>query len=284
MTLQGAYCDELTLFTEEFFSMLLSRLSETGAKLFGTTNPDNPSHWLKKNYLDRADELDLYVMQFLIDDNTTLDPEYVRQIKAENTGVFYDRFILGKWVNAEGLIYPFFDEKQHCYETLPEGQYEWYVSMDYGTLNPCAMLLWAVDIRNRVAYLEDEFYYSVRDKKRQLTDSEYYDELAALCAGKRIETVIIDPSAASFKTEIRKRGYFSCRDAKNNVLDGIRQTGSYLKNGRIKINKRCKNTVFEFGAYLWDEKSTVDAPIKENDHAMDACRYMANTVLRKFDF
>lgn len=284
MTLQGAYCDELTLFTEEFFSMLLSRLSETGAKLFGTTNPDNPSHWLKKNYLDRADELDLYVMQFLIDDNTTLDPEYVRQIKAENTGVFYDRFILGKWVNAEGLIYPFFDEKQHCYDTLPEGQYEWYVSMDYGTLNPCAMLLWAVDIRNRVAYLEDEFYYSGRDKKRQLTDSEYYDELTDLCKGKSIESVIIDPSAASFKIEIRKRGYFSCRDAKNNVLDGIRQTGSYLKNGRIKINRRCKNTVFEFGAYLWDEKSTVDAPIKENDHAMDACRYMANTILRKFDF
>lgn len=107
MTLQGAYCDELTLFTEDFFAMLLSRLSENGAKLFGTTNPDSPNHWLKKNYMDRQKELDMFIMQFLIDDNTTLPPEYIGQIKAEYSGgVFYRRFILGEWVVAEGLIYP----------------------------------------------------------------------------------------------------------------------------------------------------------------------------------
>ena len=104
MTLQGALCDELTLFTEDFFAMLLSRLSMPGAKLFGSTNPDNPNHWLMEKYIKRQGELDMLVMKFLIDDNTSLDPEYVSQLKKEYTGVYYDRFILGKWVVADGII------------------------------------------------------------------------------------------------------------------------------------------------------------------------------------
>lgn len=287
MTLQGAYCDELTLFTEDFFTMLLSRLSCAGAKMIGTTNPDSPNHWLKAEYIDKAKEkdLNLLTMQFLIDDNTFLDPEYVNNLKKEYTGVFYNRFILGQWVIAEGLVYPFFDANKHCFDELPDLYYDWYVSIDYGTQNPCAMKLWAVSEAKKIAYSADEYYYDGREKRVQKTDSDYYDDLVKFTKGKQITNVIVDPSAASFKAEIRKHGYFSVINAANDVIDGIRYTGSCLQGGKILISrKKCPHTIKEFGLYSWDDKSGEDKVIKENDHAMDADRYFAYTVLRRLGF
>ena len=281
MTLQGGYCDELTLFTEDFFAMLLSRLSEPGAKLIGTTNPDNPNHWLKLKYLDRKDELDLLEMQFLIDDNTTLEPEYVKQIKAENTGVFYDRFILGKWVTAEGLIYQCFNENKHVIDTVPKpnGSEEYYISIDYGTLNPFSAGLWL--IQDGVAYRTQEYYYDGRKQRRQLTDEEYYTALEALAGDKNIQYVVIDPSAASFITTIRRHGRFAVRRAINDVLDGIRVTAALINAGRIQIHKSCEDTRREFKSYAWDDKATEDRVIKDNDHAMDDIRYFCNTILAR---
>ena len=118
LTLFGAYCDELTLFTEDFFAQLLARLSAPGAKLIATTNPDTPMHWLYKNYINRpktAQPIDLGVYTFLLDDNTTLDPEYVEEIKKDYEGVFYQRMILGLWVVAEGAIYRVYsDRRERC--------------------------------------------------------------------------------------------------------------------------------------------------------------------------
>lgn len=197
MTLQGAYCDELTLFNEDFFTMLLSRLSEPQAKLFATTNPDSPRHWLREKYINRADELDMLLMQFLIEDNSFLDSEYVNALKNEYTGIFYDRYILGLWVIAEGLIYPFFTPERCCVDSLPEKADEYYISIDYGTLNPCSMGLWAVDYSSRTATRIKEFYYDGRKQGVQLTDGEYYLHLEKLAKGYDIECVVIDPSAAS---------------------------------------------------------------------------------------
>lgn len=284
MTLQGAYCDELTLFDEEFFSMLLTRLSMPEAKLIATTNPDSPQHWLKVKYLDRQDELDLFSMTFNIDENTFLPPDFVERTKSQyNTGVFYDRFILGKWVKAEGLIYPFFNEDCETDEIILPGTPGWdfFVSCDYGTLNPCAMLLWAVNEREKRAVVMDEFYYSGRGQDGPKTDAEYYGDLVNLTGLYKIDSVVIDPSAASFITEIRKHYLYSVRKGDNDVVEGIRCTGTMLKNGRVKVNKRCKNLIQEFGLYVWDEESNSDRPIKENDHAMDALRYMCFTTLRR---
>ena len=298
MTLQGAYCDELTLFTQDFFAMLLSRLSMPGAKLFGTTNPDNPGHWLKTDYLDRAGELDLMKMRFTIDDNEFLDPEYVRQLKREYTGVFYDRFILGNWVVAEGLVYPIFSEKEHVVHALPEccahpekGQGEYYISVDYGTKNPFSAGLWCVSggEATRIA----EYYYDGRKSKRPRTDEEHYAALEKLARhevwdrGKRvvgaypIQCVVIDPSAASMIECIRRHGSFSVRAAKNDVIPGIGVTGSLLAAGKLKIHADCKDCIREFGVYSWDEKAKGDQVIKENDHAMDDIRYFCYTVLRR---
>ena len=298
MTLQGAYCDELTLFTQDFFAMLLSRLSMPGAKLFGTTNPDNPGHWLKTDYLDRAGELDLMKMRFTIDDNEFLDPEYVRQLKREYTGVFYDRFILGNWVVAEGLVYPIFSEKEHVVHALPEccahpekGQGEYYISVDYGTKNPFSAGLWCVSggEATRIA----EYYYDGRKSKRPRTDEEHYAALENLARhevwdrGKRVveayptQCVVIDPSAASMIECIRRHGSFSVRAAKNDVIPGIGVTGSLLAAGKLKIHADCKDCIREFGVYSWDEKAKGDQVIKENDHAMDDIRYFCYTVLRR---
>ncbi len=281
MTLAGAYCDELTLFNEEFFTMLLSRLSEPGAKLFATTNPDSPNHWFKVKYIDRRDELDFLLAEFLIDDNTFLDRAYVEDLKKEYTGVFYQRYILGEWCGAEGLVYPMFDEKVHVCKKVPEpcGFCEFYISIDYGTINPCSMGLWRIDDERAVRLRE--VYYDSKRRRKQLTDEEYYGMLKGLAEGHEIKSVIIDPSAASFIETIRRHGEFSVHKANNCVLDGIRVTGTLIQNNKVLISKECRDAIREFGAYCWDEQSGEDRVIKEFDHAMDDIRYFCNTVARK---
>ena len=276
LTLQGAFVDEITLVPEDYFTMLLSRLSEKGAKLFGSTNPDSPSHWLKKKYLDRADELSIYTDTFIIDDNTFLDPEYIENIKSEYTGVFYKRFILGMWVIAEGLVYQF-DAERHCTSEIPATG-EYYLSIDYGTMNPFSCGLWCVNGDKAVRI--KEYYYCGRETAEQKTDEQYADEVDALADGYNISSVIVDPSAASFIAELKKRNY-KVQKAKNDVIDGIRVTARFLEKGNIKIHESCKDAINEFGLYSWNDKSSVDEVVKDNDHAMDEIRYFCNTIMIK---
>lgn len=291
LTLQGAYCDELTQFPRDFFAMLLSRLREPGAKLFATTNPDSPSHWLKVDYIDRKQDLDFLDIKFLLDDNTTLPEDYVRNIKLEYTGVFYDRFILGKWVVAEGLIYPMYSD---ALSVPPHAQAEKYVlSIDYGTQNAFAGLLWG--LYEGVWYQVKEYYYSGRAERIQKTDDEYANDLddflisyeaslngscdgyLSFLNGSKI-TTIIDPSAASFIATLRKRNYYKVIKANNDVLDGIRDTATALQLGKLKINPNCQSTVLEASSYVWQEGAKEDAPVKENDHCMDSMRYFVYTT------
>lgn len=277
MTLQGAYCDELTQFPEDFFAMLLSRLRVPGAKLIATTNPDTPNHWLMERYIKRADELDFLDVKFTIDDNTELPQDYVENIKKEYTGVFYERFILGNWVVAEGLVYPMFDEKIHVVSELPPKRGKYYISCDYGTVNPCSMGLW--QLYNGQACRVKEYYYNSRVKKIRRTDEEHYVELEKLADGYKIERVVVDPSAASFIETIYRHGKFAVWSANNSVIDGIRLTGAMLRAGRLSFHKDCKGIISEFGMYRWDEDATEDTVIKENDHAMDDMRYFVNTIM-----
>ena len=300
LTLMGAYCDELTQFPQDFFAMLLSRLRVAGAKLFATTNPDAPSHWLKKKYIDRANELDLLDLRFLLDDNTTLPKDYVENIKREYTGVFYERFILGLWTLAEGIIYPMY--KDAVVQSLPKDEnenvypiQEFMVSIDYGTMNAFAALLWAKI--GDVWYAIKEYYYSGRAKGTTKTDSEYANELKAWIADawqmqkanpvrsmlgggmvtRKIKT-IIDPSAASFIALLGKSEWAHVLPADNDVINGIMETARAIQWGRIKVLSSLKNTIGELAGYVWDEKSVEDRPKKENDHACDALRYFVKTT------
>ena len=273
MTLAGAYFDELTLIPEGFYYMTLSRLSYKGAKLFATTNPDAPTHYVYTDIIEN-DNIDRVVTKFLIRDNTFLEPEYIEELEREYLAVpaSYQRYVLGEWVLAEGLVYP------HYNNTVPteDRKYERYmVSMDYGIMNPTAMILWGYC--DKVWYAVKEYYHSGRDTNDQKTDEQYYDELCRLCGDRPIDRIFIDPSASSFITLIRQRGKYIVRHANNEVLDGIHHVGSALTNRLILFNDCCKNTIREFSLYSWDPDAVTDTVIKENDHAMDAVRYFVQT-------
>lgn len=272
-TFEYVYGDEVTTWSEDVFQMLKSRLRCEHSHFDGTCNPDNPQHWFKQ-FLDS--NADIYQQSYVIDDGVLPD-HVVNELKKEYAGtVYYDRYILGLWRQAEGLIYGFFGEDNITDETPEHGDY--YISCDYGTLNPFSAGLWCVTDKKAVRIRE--YYYSGRDSQASKTDEEYYTELEKLAGELPIESVIVDPSAASFIETIRRHGRFSVRKAKNDVLDGIVTTSRYIKSGQIQINPCCKDAIREFGLYRWDEKSTEDKPIKENDHAMDDIRYMAQTILR----
>jgi PBSX family phage terminase large subunit len=271
MTLAGAYMDELTLIPQNFYYMTLSRLSYRGAKFFATTNPDSPNHYVYTDIIQN-DAIDKKVTKFYISENPFLDPEYVRQLASEYVGVFYQRFFLGEWVIAEGLVYPMY---ANTVPTEPRIYTEYCVSMDYGIMNPTAMILWGRC--GDTWYAIKEYYHSGRGQNEQKTDQDYYEELKKLCEGVYIDCVIVDPSASSFIALIRQKHEFRARPADNAVMDGIRHTASCLQEGVLKFNDCCKDTIKEFGLYSWDPKSTEDRVIKENDHAMDAIRYFVET-------
>lgn len=280
-TFVGAYVDEITLIPETFVKMLLSRLSMDGAKFFGTTNPDSPYHWLKRDFLDRADVLDLRTWHFKLEDNPSLGQDFVKQIKSEYSGLWYQRFIEGKWVQAEGAIYDFFDPNLHCLD-FPTSSATFYIAgLDYGTVNPLACVLIGVNFDHYPnLWVEDEYYFSSKVAQRQKTDFEYADDIVNFLKGRHVKALYIDPSAASFKLELMKRGLDCLYDAENEVADGIRIVAQYLNQGTFKIMRNCKHLIAEFQSYVWDPKSAklgVDRPLKENDHALDALRYALYT-------
>lgn len=286
--IQGAsikYCygDEIAKWNPEIFAMLQSRLDKPYSKMDGACNPEYPGHWLKQ-FIDR-DDIDLYIQKYKIFDNPFLSKEFVENLCKEYAGtVYYGRYIEGEWTLAEGLIYPMYND---AIKEPPEGVQptEYCLSMDYGTMNAFAGLLFAK--YGDVWYAIREYYYSGRDTGKQKTDEEYARDIDAWIAdilpGERI-TTIIDPSAASFIALLRKRDHrYKVLPADNDVLDGIRETANAMFNGYIAISPKLKNWVKEAGGYVWDDKCLDDRPLKENDHLMDAMRYFVKTkyIIRK---
>jgi len=273
LTAGGAYGDEVTLWPQSFFKMLMSRLSVPGSKFFGTTNPDGPYHWLLTDYLERTG-LDLRRFRFTLDDNAqNLDPAYLAAIKKEYTGLWYKRFILGMWCQAEGVVYDAFDEEKHVAEAKEPGRFR-FAAIDYGTTNPCVFGMFAHNGK-LPANLIREYYHDSKKTGRQKTDAEYADDFKAFCGRDKPSQVYVDPSAASFIAELRKRGV-NVVHAKNDVLDGIRFVSGCLTSGSFTVSPECKETIREFQAYVWDEKAQAkgeDKPIKRDDHCMDMIRY-----------
>lgn len=277
-TLAGVLLDEVALQPRSFVEQALARCSVTGSRFWFNCNPGPPSHWFYREWIKRAVERNALHLHFSLDDNPALAPEIIERYKSMYAGVFYRRYILGEWCAADGLVYPMFDRNKHI-ETEHRSGGAYYISLDYGTLNPTAMGLW--QLRGDSAVMLKEYYHDGRQTRRQKTDDEYADDLEAFADGYRIERVIVDPSAASFKETLRRRGKFAVLDANNSVLDGIRLVGSLLLAGKLKFDPSCVHTFDEFGAYCWDDKSQTDAVIKDNDHAMDMVRYFAQTIMRR---
>lgn len=272
--LEYCYGDEVTTWNEEVFQMLKSRLDKPNSTFDGTCNPDHPSHWFKK-FLES--DADIYQQSYTIDDNPFLSAEFVDNLKKEYAGtVYYDRYILGRWALADGLVYPMFNAERHTTNEVPDDGL-WYISIDYGTVNPFSAGLWCMkaDKATRVK----EFYYDSNKGQHQKTDEEYYTEVEKLADGRVIQAVVVDPSAASFIACIHRHRKYNVLKANNEVLKGIRNTAAMLNAGMIKIHTSCKDSIREFGIYSWDTTKAEDAVIKEYDHAMDDIRYFCQTIL-----
>lgn len=276
-TLAGVLLDEVVLMPRSFVEQALTRCSVDGAKLWFSCNPGSPQHWFYTEWIQRHEARNTLYLHFEMTDNPGLSQKTLECYQAMFSGVFYDRYIRGLWVLAEGLIYPMFGEG--CLVDNPPQGGQYYISCDYGTLNPFSAGLWCWD--GKTATRVAEYYYSGRQEQRHKTDEDYYTALEQLAGDKPVQAVIVDPSAASFIEVIRRHKRFPVRKAKNDVLAGINTTARFLQDGTIKIHRSCSACIREFGLYRWDEKTETDRPVKENDHAMDDIRYFAYTVLRQ---
>lgn len=276
-TLAGVLLDEVVLMPRSFVEQALTRCSVDGAKLWFSCNPGSPQHWFYTEWIQRHKARNTLYLHFEMTDNPGLSQKTLERYQAMFSGVFYDRYIRGLWVLAEGLIYPMFGEG--CLVDNPPQGGRYYISCDYGTLNPFSAGLWCWD--GKTATRVAEYYYSGRQEQKHKTDEDYYTALEQLAGDKPVQTVIVDPSAASFIEVIRRHKRFPVRKAKNDVLAGINTTARFLQDGTIKIHRSCSACIREFGLYRWDEKAETDRPVKENDHAMDDIRYFAYTVLRQ---
>lgn len=274
-SIKYCYGDEVADWSEEVFALLKSRLDKEYSCFDGTYNPQYPNHWLKR-FLDS--DADIFSQVYTIDDNPFLPPSFVENLKKEYAGtVFYDRYILGKWTLAEGLVYPMFGDSCIVQDIPDTGDY--YISIDYGTHNPFSAGLWCVTKTEAVQI--GEYYYCGREERKEKTPEEYYSEVKRLAGGRDIKCLIVDPSADAFIATVKKHHGFKVRGAVNDVLPGIQTTAEMIASGKLKIHESCEDTIREFGLYRWDEKAESDRVVKENDHAMDEVRYMVMTVLKK---
>lgn len=280
LTAAGALADEVALFPQSFVDQMIGRCSADGAKIFMNCNPRGPYHFLKVEYIDKAVEKRIYYLHFTMDDNLSLSERVKERFRRMFSGVFFKRYILGLWVMAEGIIYDMFDENKHKVPTIERPYNQYYVSVDYGTQNPTTFGLWGK--YKGKWYKVKEYYYSGRDEAKQKTDEEFYQDLEEFIGDINVKAVIVDPSAASFITTIRKHGKYKVIHAINDVLDGIRNVATALNEELIFYNDCCINTFREFFSYVWDDKAAErgeDKPVKQNDHCMDSDRYFVNTVI-----
>lgn len=275
-TLAGVLLDEVVLMPKSFVEQALARCSVEGAKLWFSCNPGNPSHWFKTEWINRHEEHNYLYLHFNMTDNPSLSEKTLALYRSlYPDGVFYERYIRGLWVVAEGLIYPMFDKTRNIDNAAHQGQY--YISCDYGIKNPFSAHLWCIE--GGIAYCLDEYYYDGRATGSPRTDEEHYAEIEKLAGGRQLEYVVIDPSASSMIETIYRHGRFAVRKANNDVVGGIGAVSTLLQAGRLKYNEKCVNNIREFGLYSWDMDAMEDKPIKENDHAMDDNRYFVSTVL-----
>lgn len=290
-TIELAYVDEATLLPTGFWEMLVSRLRTPNApKLLATTNPGSTRHWLRLEWILKAAAKNMQVFHFVMDDNPSLTEDYVRDMKASYTGVFYDRMIKGLWTNAEGAVFDSWDPDKHVipHHLLPRMQRILGVGIDYGTTNATSALMLGVG-EDRRLYVIDEWRHDARANQVRITNGAIVKgitawlDAASLPDGSRPapEWIILDPSAASLRVEMSSQGVSNVMSGDNNVLYGIQTVSTVLDADKLIVSDRCTGLIGEMSEYSWDPKATErgeDKPLKENDHSVDALRYVVATT------
>ena len=274
---------EINLHHEDTIKEAFNRqLAAKLRRVFWDLNPSSPGHWIYQNYIDRFPERlggQYNYQHFTIRDNATITAARLAEIESQYdvNSIWYRRDIRGERCAPEGLVYQKFGKDCIVHEVPTGGEY--YISVDYGTHNPFSAGLWHVT--NKQAVRIAEYYYCGRDEKAEKSPEEYYTEIRRLASGRDIQCIVVDPSADAFIATIKKHHEYKVRGAVNDVMAGIQTTAEMLASGKVKIYEGCKDAIREFGLYRWDEKSDIDRVVKENDHAMDDCRYMVMTILKK---
>lgn len=290
-TAGGFFFDEVALMPESFVNQAAGRCSEEGAKMWFNCNPEGPYHWFKLEWLDKLDEKNAFRLHFLLDDNPSLSDKVKNRYKRMYSGVFYQRFILGLWVLAEGIIYSMFEPRM-IIDKVPKQvkiTKKW-IGVDYGQSNATVFLLIGLGSDNKL-YILDEYYHSGKNSQVQKSPKAYAKDFkkwllkngATDEEGKRYPVryndIFIDPSAKGFMLQLHEEGIEGIKQADNEVLRGIELISSIIDCNMLRILSHCKYTTAEFGAYRWDPKAQakgIDKPIKEDDHCMDALRYVVN--------
>lgn len=280
VTLAGVMLDEVALMPRSFVEQALARCSVEGAKFWFNCNPETPEHWFRKEWILKPEEKKALYIHFTMDDNPSLSEETKARYKTMYSGVFYQRYILGLWVMAEGVVYDMFDRELNVYHEPPVDMVDRSIrsiACDYGTTNPCVFL----DIYDdgEILRFDREYRWDSREEHRQKTDEEYANDFMEFM-GSQWCAVYVDPSAASFIAALRQRGVYVI-EADNNVLDGIRKTGNLIQRRKIQIRDTCTGLIDELGTYRWDDKAALrgeEKPIKQSDHAVDAMRYYVNSL------
>lgn len=285
-TLAFAYVDEATCIPQPFWRMLLSRLSVKGSQLLATCNPEGPAHWLKKEFIDRSDELDLIHWHFTLEDNPSLDPIYKENLKKEYTGMWYKRYILGEWAVAHGLIYDNYDELNEYSKEMETANY-YIAGIDYGTSNATAAVLCAISPNKWPQIrVEAEYYYDSAKKGRTKPDSELAQDIFEFVKYKNMKAIYIDPSAASLKAEMRKYN-MPILDAKNDVIEGIKTVAKFISHKNLVIHKGCTTLREVIQTYSWDPKAAdqgEDKPLKKREHIADSLRYACYSAFPTGEF
>ena len=276
ITAAGCYLDEVALMPESFVDQATGRLSVEGSKMWFNCNPRGPLHWFKLHWIDQRGRKRLLYLHFTMEDNPSLSETVRERYRRMYGGIFYDRFVLGKWTVSDGLVYPMFDKSRHVSAEVPDCP-RYVISCDYGTVNPTSMGLWGES--DGIWYRLREYYYAARREGLSRTDEEHYAGLETLAEDLPVECVVVDPSAASFIACIARHGKFRVMKAKNDVLSGIRQVSDALQADKIRICAGCEDILREFSQYCWNASAAGDVPKKEHDHAMDDMRYFVSTIL-----
>lgn len=295
-TLAGVLLDEVALMPKSFVNQAVARCSVDGSKLWFSCNPSNPQHWFKQEWIDKTEEKNILYLHFTMNDNPSLTEKILKRYESMYDGVFYDRYILGKWVSAEGLIYDMFSKDRHVIDDYKVDIHKpYYISSDYGIQNATVFEFWQQNEDKWINF--NEYYYSGRENRKQKTVSELVDDLDTMLPvfvddmgiEQKVfpEFVVVDPSATALIAELKKRGY-RVKKAKNDVLEGIQDVSTLLRLEKLLFCKRCENAIREFCTYAWDSKATQrgeDMPLKTDDHCQDAIRYFVKTMklVKKMD-
>jgi len=287
ITLAGVLLDEVALMPESFVNQATGRCSVDDSKIWFNCNPEGPFHWFKQQWINLSDTKNFLYLHFTMADNLSLGDKIKARFKSMYAGIFYQRFILGLWVLAQGVIYDMFDPKKHV--KAGDDYFDYYdykaVSIDYGTQNPCTFGLFG--IKGMHVHEIKSYYYDGRTNNKQKTDRQYAEDLKEFIGHDEVKFIIVDPSASSFIAELMEPKYHlpDVMKARNAVLDGIRTVSKFLQMDLLTIDPSCEDDIREFGSYTWDIKASMsgtEKPVKEFDHAMDKIRYLIFTIFGEY--